>query len=115
MVAATLGLALIGSTLLILWASRRRPYLGVGWLWYLGTLVPTIGLVQFGSLLAGTIIVEKVFARPGLGSLLLQAIEMRNYRIVQGCVLFIAFGYVLVNLLTDILYTRLDPRIKLSR
>ena len=56
-----------------------------------------------------------MFARPGVGSLLLQAIEMRNYRIVQGCVLFIALTYVFVNLLTDLLYTRIDPRVSLNK
>jgi len=77
--------------------------------------VTTIAGLQLGALLTGAIIVEKVFARPGVGSLLLQAIEMRNYRIVQGCVLFIALTYVLVNILTDILYTFIDPRVSLNK
>ncbi|MBH25865.1 MAG: glutathione ABC transporter permease GsiC [Myxococcales bacterium] len=77
--------------------------------------VTTIAGLQLGALLTGAIIVEKVFARPGLGSLLLEAIEMRNYRVVQGCVLVIALTYVVVNLLTDLLYTRIDPRVSLTR
>jgi peptide/nickel transport system permease protein len=79
-------------------------------------LIPVVTLMglQLGALLGGAIIVEKVFARPGLGSLLLEAIEMRNYRLVQGCVLVIALSYVVVNLLTDVLYARLDPRVELS-
>lgn len=79
-------------------------------------LMPVVTLMglQLGALLGGAIIVEKVFARPGLGTLLLEAIEMRNYRLVQGCVLVIAISYVLVNLLTDLLYTRIDPRVELE-
>lgn len=75
--------------------------------------VVTVMGLQMGALLAGAIIVEKVFARPGVGTLLLEAIEMRNYRLVQGCVLAIAISYVLVNLLVDVLYTRIDPRVVL--
>ncbi|MDX9724156.1 MAG: ABC transporter permease, partial [Myxococcota bacterium] len=57
--------------------------------------------MQLGAVLAGAIVVEKVFARPGLGTLMLDGIEMRNYQLVQGCVLFVAVLYVLVNLATD--------------
>lgn len=74
-------------------------------------IVTVLGL-QFGALLTGAIIVEKVFARPGLGTLLLDGIEGRNYMIVQGTVIFIAFSYVLVNLITDLLYGLVDPRIR---
>ena len=70
--------------------------------------------MQLGSLLAGAIIVEKVFARPGLGTLLLDAIAMRNYALVQGTVLVIAFFYVAANLVTDLVYTVIDPRIRLN-
>lgn len=77
--------------------------------------VTTIAGLQLGALLTGAIIVEKVFARPGLGTLLLQGIEMRNYRVVQGCVLVIALVYVGVNLVTDVLYTQIDPRVNLQR
>ncbi len=74
-------------------------------------VVTVLGL-QFGALLGGAIIVEKVFARPGLGTLLLDAINSRNYVIVQGCVLFIAFAYVVVNFITDLVYSWIDPRIR---
>lgn len=77
-------------------------------------LVTVLGL-QVGALLSGTIIVEKIFARPGLGSLLLDAIEQRNYMLVQGCVLVISFCYVVVNLVTDVVYSLVDPRISLER
>ncbi len=77
-------------------------------------LIPVITVLglQFGALLTGAIIVEKIFARPGLGMLLLDGIEQRNYLIVQGCVLMMSFSYVLVNLLTDLLYGLVDPRIR---
>lgn len=80
-------------------------------------LVPviTVAGLQLGAVLTGAIIVEKVFARPGLGTLLLDAISMRNYQLVQGCVLFIAAVYVLVNLLTDLVYGLVDPRIRVAR
>jgi peptide/nickel transport system permease protein len=74
-------------------------------------IVTVLGL-QFGALLTGAIIVEKVFARPGIGTLLLDGINSRNYMIVQGCVIFISLTYVLVNLLTDLLYAWIDPRIR---
>lgn len=74
-------------------------------------IVTVLGL-QFGALLTGAIIVEKVFARPGLGTLLLDGIEARSYMIVQGTVIFIAISYVIVNLLTDLLYGAVDPRIR---
>ncbi|MEC9397400.1 MAG: ABC transporter permease, partial [Myxococcota bacterium] len=77
-------------------------------------MIPVITIIglQFGALLTGAIIVEKVFARPGLGTLLLDGIEQRNYLIVQGSVLFISFSYVVVNLLTDLVYGWVDPRIR---
>ncbi|MFP4598825.1 MAG: ABC transporter permease [Persicimonas sp.] len=77
-------------------------------------LIPVVTILglQFGALLGGAIIVEKIFARPGLGTLLLSGIESRNYLIVQGCVIFIAFSYVVVNLLVDLLYGWVDPRIR---
>jgi len=77
-------------------------------------LLPVITVVglQFGSMLTGAIIVETVFARPGLGSLLVNAINERNYPIVQGVVLVIAGIYVIVNMLVDIAYGVADPRIR---
>jgi ABC-type dipeptide/oligopeptide/nickel transport system permease component len=74
--------------------------------------VITVAGIQFGALLGGTIITEKVFARPGLGTLLIDAITERNYPIVQGVVLVIAVGFVTVNLLVDLSYGLADPRIR---
>jgi ABC-type dipeptide/oligopeptide/nickel transport system permease component len=74
--------------------------------------VITVAGLQFGSLLSGAIIIEKVFARPGLGLLLLDAIAERNYPVVQGCVLVIAVIYVSVNILVDLAYGLADPRIR---
>jgi peptide/nickel transport system permease protein len=74
--------------------------------------VITIAGLQFGAMLSGAIIIEQVFARPGLGTLLLDAIHERNYPIVQGVVLVIAVIYVGVNLLVDIAYGVADPRIR---
>ncbi len=77
-------------------------------------LIPVVTIIglQFGALLTGAIIVEKIFARPGVGTMLLDGIEARNYLIVQGCVLFISFTYVVVNLVTDLVYGFVDPRIR---
>lgn len=77
--------------------------------------VITIMSLQFGSLLAGSIITETVFAWPGIGRLTVQAIQTRDYPLVQGCVLVIALSYVLVNLLTDLLYRIVDPRIRYDK
>jgi peptide/nickel transport system permease protein len=74
------------------------------------SVVTIVGL-QFGSLLAGSIITETIFAWPGIGRLTVQAIQMRDYPLVQGCVLVIATTYLLVNLVTDVLYHYIDPRI----
>ncbi|MBF0351495.1 MAG: ABC transporter permease [SAR324 cluster bacterium] len=76
-------------------------------------IVTVIGL-QVGILLSGAIITERIFDWPGVGSLLIDAIQTRNYPLVQGCVIFIACSYVLINLLTDISYTFLDPRVRLQ-
>jgi ABC-type dipeptide/oligopeptide/nickel transport system permease component len=74
--------------------------------------VITVAGMQFGALLAGAVVTEKVFARPGLGTLLLEAIAQRDYRVVQGCTLVIAVMYVTVNLIVDVLYAAVDPRIR---
>ncbi len=78
-------------------------------------LIPVITIMglQFGALLSGAIITENVFSWPGIGTLLINAIEARDYPLVQGCILFITLSYVLVNLLTDLLYGWADPRIRL--
>ena len=76
--------------------------------------VITVAGMQFGSLLTGAIIVEKVFARPGLGTTLLEAISERDYPVVQGTVFVIAVIYVLVNIAVDITYGLIDPRIRVA-
>ena len=77
-------------------------------------LTPVLSLVglQLGGLLAGSVITETIFAWPGLGRLTLEAIETRDYPVVQGCVLLIALTYVLVNLMTDIAYAWVNPKIR---
>ncbi|MEZ4399274.1 MAG: ABC transporter permease [Kofleriaceae bacterium] len=74
--------------------------------------VITVAGLQFGSVLSGSIIIENIFARPGLGSLLLAAIRQRNYPVVQGCVLVIAASYVVVNIAVDVAYGLVDPRVR---
>jgi len=78
------------------------------------SLIPIVTIVglQFGAVLTGTIITETIFAWPGLGRLLIQAISFRDYPLVQGCILFISVTYVAMNLLTDLTYGFLDPRIR---
>jgi peptide/nickel transport system permease protein len=71
----------------------------------------TILSLQFGGLLAGSIITETIFGWPGIGRLTVQAIQTRDYPLVQGCVLVIAISYLLVNFIADILYHVVDPRI----
>ncbi len=74
-------------------------------------LVTIIGL-QFGVLLTGAIITERIFDWPGMGSLILEGINNRDYPVVQGCVLVFSLTYLFVNLLTDLTYVLVDPRIK---
>ncbi len=78
------------------------------------SLIPIVTIIglQFGAVLTGTIITETIFAWPGLGRLLIQAISFRDYPLVQGCILFISITYVAMNLLTDLTYGFLDPRIR---
>ena len=80
------------------------------------SLIPIVTIVglQFGAVLTGTIITETIFAWPGVGRLLIQAINFRDYPLVQGCILFISVTYVAMNLLTDLTYGLLDPRIRLE-
>ena len=75
------------------------------------TLVTVTG-INIGRLIGGTVIVESIFALPGIGRLLLGAIYTRDLIILQGVVLFVAFGYVLMNFIVDMLYAVLDPRIR---
>jgi len=78
------------------------------------SLIPIVTIIglQFGAVLTGTIITETIFAWPGLGRLLIQAISFRDYPLVQGCILFISITYVAMNLLTDLTDVFLDPRIR---
>jgi len=91
--------------------SRRRAILRHA---FRNCLIPvvTVAGLQVGALLTGAIITETIFAWPGVGRLLIQAIAFRDYPLVQGCVLLIAATYVLVNLATDLVYAALDPRIR---
>jgi len=74
--------------------------------------VATIAGLQLGTLLTGSIITEKIFDWPGLGSLFISAIQSRDFLVIQGCILVIALIYIFINMLTDIGYTLLDPRIR---
>jgi peptide/nickel transport system permease protein len=73
-------------------------------------VITVIGL-NFGLLLAGAILTETVFSWPGIGRYVVNAVGMRDYPVVQGCVLFFAFVFVMVNLVTDVIYVYIDPRI----
>lgn len=126
----TLGTALAGLLTRMVRSSLteelRQPYLatalakGLGWRTAVvrhalsNALIPVVTVVglQFGALLTGTIITETIFSWPGLGRLLIQAIRTRDYPLIQAGVLIIAATYVLVNLLTDLVYAWLDPRIR---
>jgi ABC-type dipeptide/oligopeptide/nickel transport system permease component len=77
-------------------------------------LIPilTIFGLQFGHLVAGAVVVESVFARPGLGRLVVDAILNKDVPLVQGIVLVVALSYVVLNLIVDMLYAAVDPRIR---
>ena len=74
--------------------------------------VVTIAALEIGNLLAGAVIVETVFAWPGIGQLAMQSIQSRDFLVVQAVVLFVSLTYVVLNLLTDLAYTAIDPRIR---
>ena len=80
-------------------------------------ILPVITIAGFntGYLLGGAIVIEEVFALPGMGRLVLYAIYQRDYPLIQGIVLIIALMFVLINLLTDLLYAAIDPRIRLDQ
>ena len=78
------------------------------------TLVTVTG-INIGRLIGGAVLVETIFALPGIGRLLIGAINTRDFVVLQGVVLFIATGFVLVNFVVDMLYGLLDPRIRLGR
>jgi peptide/nickel transport system permease protein len=77
-------------------------------------LIPilTVVGVQVGYLLGGAVVTEQVFTLPGIGRLVLEGVQERDYPLVQGTILFIALLFMLANLLVDILYAYLDPRVK---
>lgn len=76
-------------------------------------LVTVVG-VQFGILLAGSVVVETVFSWPGIGRMLIDAISMRDYNIVQAAVMVIAVGFISINFVVDVLYVYLDPRVRID-
>ena len=76
--------------------------------------VVTLLGMQLGALLGGAVITETIFSWPGLGSLMVESINRRDYPVVQGCILLISLTYVVINTLTDILYATLDPRVRLG-
>jgi peptide/nickel transport system permease protein len=94
--------------------SRSRAVLHHAFRNSLIPIVTILGL-QFGVVLTGAVITETIFAWPGIGRLLIQSIGFRDYPTVQGCVLLIAVTYVGVNLITDLTYGFLDPRIRVGR
>jgi ABC-type dipeptide/oligopeptide/nickel transport system permease component len=79
-------------------------------------LIPTLTIIglQFGTLLAGAIVTETIFSWPGIGRLTVQAIQSRDFPLLQGCILLIAVTYVVVNLATDFVYALVDPRVRLE-
>jgi peptide/nickel transport system permease protein len=80
-------------------------------------LIPVVTILglQLGDLLSGAIIIESIYAWPGVGRLTIQAIEWRDYSLLQANVLFIVIVFLLVNLLTDLTYGWLDPRIRYDK
>ena len=74
--------------------------------------IVTVMGMQFGNLLGGSVVVERLFSIPGLGQYILDGIQLRDYPVVQGGVLFVALVFVLVNLIVDLVYTMIDPRIE---
>lgn len=80
-------------------------------------LIPVITLagLQFGAILAGSVVTEKVFNWPGIGLLLLESIQQLDMPLVQTCILVIAFTYAVINMLTDVVYSLIDPRISLGQ
>ncbi|WP_399258330.1 ABC transporter permease [Terriglobus albidus] len=94
--------------------AKGLPERTVVWHAFRNALVPVLTVVglQFGSLLAGAIVTETIFSWPGLGRLTISAISNRDYPLVQGCILAIGVTYVAVNLLTDLTYRLVNPRMR---
>lgn len=91
------------------WQVVRRHVLPNAWI----PIVTVVGL-QLGFLLGGVVVVELIFAWPGLGRLALIAVKDRDFTVLQGSVLYIAFMFLAINLIVDIVYARLDPRVRVS-
>lgn len=79
--------------------------------------IPILTIIgqSFGSLIAGAAVTETIFNIPGIGQLIINSVERRDYLVIQGGVLFITFSYVMINLITDLLYGVVDPRIRLNK
>lgn len=94
--------------------SRRKIYYKYA---LKNAIIPTVAVlgIGVGNLMAGAVFVELIFTRPGMGTLIYNAIQARNYPVVRAGVLIVAFLFVAANLLADILYTYLDPRIQLGK
>jgi len=98
--------------------SKGAPARDVIWRHALpNALIPVVTLsgLEFGYLLGGAVIVEQIFALPGVGRLTLEAITQRDYALVEGAVLFVALNFMVLNLLVDLAYAVLDPRVRLGR
>ncbi|MDJ0924140.1 MAG: ABC transporter permease [Acidimicrobiia bacterium] len=91
------------------WQVVRRHVLPNAWI----PIVTVVGL-QLGFLLGGVVVTEVIFAWPGLGRLALTAVKDRDFTVLQGAVLYIAFMFLAINLIVDIIYARLDPRVRVS-
>ena len=90
----------------ILWVHALRPSSF--------SMITIFGL-QMGALIGGSIIIESIFALPGVGRLLVQAVFLRDFMVIQGCVTIIAVAYVVINFSVDICYALLDPRIRVAK
>ena len=76
-------------------------------------IITIVGL-QIGHILGGAVVIENIFSWPGVGGLLIDAINAKDTPMIEGCVLVIAFGYAVINLIVDIIYACIDPRLKYS-
>jgi peptide/nickel transport system permease protein len=92
----------------------ERPVIGLHALRNALLPVVTVAGLQFGTFMGGAVITEAIFDYPGLGRMLLQAILTRDYTVVQGTILFVVVAFVVINLVTDLTYALLDPRIRYS-
>lgn len=94
----------LGEARVVLWHALRNALLPV----------TTVLGTQLGALLTGAVVTEQIFDWPGLGLLTIEAIQKRDYPVLQGCILLISIIYVVINLLTDLVYVVLDPRVRLD-